>query len=91
MLNSRLSLRIQESRPAAQSLTEKEEAVFEVTDVCTSWSLDFASDLFWIQAKPRTQLRITECPRNFRGDPLGQNTIVNSPAVQPCVRTEPGC
>lgn len=62
MLNFRLSLRIQESRPAAQSLTEKEEPVFEVTDVCTSWSLDFASDLFWYQAKPRTQLENHSVP-----------------------------
>lgn len=62
MLNSRLSLRIQEFRPAAQSHTEKEEAVFEVTDVCTSWSLGFASDLFWIQAKPRTQLENHSVP-----------------------------
>lgn len=62
MLNPRLSLRIQEFRPVAQSPTEKEEAVFEVTDVCTSWSLDFASDLFWIRAKPRAQLENQSVP-----------------------------
>lgn len=85
MLNSRLSLRLQEFRPAAPSPTEKGEAVFEVTDVCTSWSLDFAADLFLDPSRAGE----SQCPRNFRGTtglaPLDQNTILNSPAVQPCV------
>lgn len=93
--SSRLSLGTREFRPAAQRLTDEEGAVFEVTDVYTSWSLDFASDLFWIQAKPRIQLenhRVSqESHRHHRLGSFRSEPSLESPAVQPCIRTEAGC
>lgn len=75
--NSRLSLGTWELRPAAQRLTEEEGAAFEVTGVCTSWSLDLASDLFWIQAKSRTRLENQSVPEATDLDRLGRNLVWN--------------
>lgn len=48
------------ARPSLR--TQEDGAVFEVSDTCISWSLDLASDLLWIQAKPRTQLENNSVP-----------------------------